>query len=441
MNRFKLHSTFIACVLPVFGACLASTAFAQNPSGKTTQEQALPARKVVIDINAPARTLYSMAVPNLIGDATLGEQGAEVIRNDFRLSSVCSVVDPKSYLADPKAEGLNIFIGAWSAVGAQGVIKGEVKSTGDGVQIQMRLYELAKGTTPTLTRSYQGKASALRSFMHEFASEVLRVLTGERGAFDTRIAFARRVAPGRKDVFVADYDGFSLARASKGQGVAMLPGFVSGGVWYSVLTKQGMYITRAGGDDKPAIPGGGLNMGVTECGGRVLFTSTRDGNSEIYSASTDGSDLKRLTNHPGIDVSPACGLNGQIAFVSDRHGSPQVFIMDGAGGNIRRITYRGKYNQTPSWCQKPDTPLIAFSGRDEGFDIFTVNLKTGDYKRLTQGQGSNKDPAFSPDCRMIAFSSSRGGGGVYVMNPDGLNQTLIIPGAAETVRWSPVTKR
>ncbi|MFM2421336.1 MAG: hypothetical protein RL385_6059, partial [Pseudomonadota bacterium] len=50
------------------------------------------------------------------------------------------------------------------------------------------------------------------------------------------------------------------------------------------------------------------------------------------------------------------------------------------------------------------------------------------------GQGTNKDPAFSPDCRMVAFASSRGG--VYVASPQGLNQIRVVSGAAETVRWS-----
>ena len=61
-------------------------------------------------------------------------------------------------------------------------------------------------------------------------------------------------------------------------------------------------------------------------------------------------------------------------------------------------------------------------------------MKTGKYTRLTQGQGVNQDPAFSPDCRMIAFSSSRGG--IFISNPEGLNQTKVISGATSTVRWS-----
>ncbi len=78
-------------------------------------------------------------------------------------------------------------------------------------------------------------------------------------------------------------------------------------------------------------------------------------------------------------------------------------------------------------------PLIAFTGRGGGLDVFTVNISTQAYTRLTQGQGTNKDPAFSPDCRMVAFYSSRGG--IFLSNPEGLNQNLVIRGHAETLRW------
>jgi TolB protein len=178
----------------------------------------------------------------------------------------------------------------------------------------------------------------------------------------------------------------------------------------------------------------GMNMGPMLCNGRVYFSSTRDGNSEIYSAALDGSDQRRLTRDPGIDVSPSCGPGGRVAFVSSRHGGPQIFVMNGDGSNQQRVTYRGNHNQTPSFCPDPQNPLIAFTARDGGgFDIVTINLNTGEYKRLTQGQGINQDPAFSPDCRMVAFSSSRGG--IFIMSPDGLNQTKVLNGPLTTIRW------
>ena len=398
------------------------------------EEPPLPTSRLTVEVTAPEQSLYRIAVPDLLGDAALGSQGAGVLRSDFALVSLFKVLDPASFVADLKAEGLGIAPQSWQTVGAQGVIKGDVRQTGGAVSVTMQFFEIARGTQPTLKRTYNGSATELRNYMHNFANEVVKLLTGQAGAFGTKLVFARRQGPGRKDVFAADFDGANLVRVSNGRGVSMLPTFGPGGIWYSVLTPDGMFITRAGTSDKPVIRSSGLSMGVTACGSRIYFSSTRDGNSEVYSANQDGSDIRRLTNDPGIDVSPACGPNGQIAFVSNRHGTPQIWTMDGNGGGQKRVTYKGEYNQTPAWCPDPKQQLIAFTGRDQNMDVFTINLATGEYTRITQGQGTNKDPAFSPDCRMIAFASSRGG--IYISNPQGLNQTRVISGTAETVRWS-----
>lgn len=400
------------------------------------ERETLPGRIAVIDVDSPERALYRIAIPNLRGDAALGPAGAETVRNDLRLVSLFEVLDSRAFVADLEAEGLSVVPAAWSAVGAQGVIKGEVIREGRTIRVEMRLFELARGNTATLSRTYRGTVAELPQFMHQFANEVLEILTGRAGAFGTRITFARRRREGRKDVMVASFDGENVRRVSSGRGIAMLPSFGRGGIWYSILTEDGMFITRTGMNEQPVIEAQGLNMGVSVCGSRVYFSSSRDGNAEIYSADLEGQNITRLTNHPGIDVSPACGgPGGQIAFVSTRHGSPQVFTMGAGGGEPTRVTFRGHHNQTPSWCPRNDDgPLLAFTGQSGGFDVFTVNLRTQAYTRLTQGQGTNKDPAFSPDCRMVAFYSSRGG--IFLASPEGLNQNLVIPGHAETLRWS-----
>lgn len=421
-------------LMVVSALSLLSAALVPFAEGQAKKEEApLPGQTPVIDVSSPEQALYRIAVPDLLGGG-MGSQGAGVLRNDFALISLFKVLDPASFVAAP-SEGMSITPGSWQSVGAQGVVKGEIKQSGGALEAKMAFFELARGTTATLTRDYKGSPADLRKFMHSFANDVVKLLTGQAAAFGTRLVFARREGPGRKDVFVADFDGANQGRVSSGRGVSMLPAFGPGGIWYSVLTPDGMYLTRAGMGDKPILRGNGLNMGVSACGGRMVFSSTRDGNAEIYSSAADGSDIRRLTNDPGIDVSPACGPGGQIAFVSNRHGSPQIWMMDSSGGGQKRVTYKGEYNQTPAWCPDPKKQLIAFTGRDSGMDIFTINVATGAYTRITQGQGVNKDPAFSPDCRMIAFASSRGG--IYVSNPQGLNQIRIVSGSAETVRWSP----
>jgi TolB protein len=421
------HLARLSVVIVTLGA--ARHAAAQS------EDAPLPGR-VLINVDSPDRALYRIAVPNLLANGPAAAEGGEVLRNDLTLSSLFQVLDPRSFIANLPSEGLGIQKAPWSSVGAQGIIKGQLTANGTAIFVDMRLFELAKGETAVFSKSYRGEEKQLRGFMHDFANEVLRVLTGKTGAFGTRLTYSRKVGPGRKDIYVADFDGHNEFRASSGKGNAMLPSFgLTGGLWYSKLTDTGSYITNTKSREQPVIKGNGLNMGPVICSERVYFSSSRDGNSEIYSAAMDGSDPRRLTRDPGIDVSPTCGPGGRIAFVSSRHGGPQIFVMNADGSGVQRVTYRGSHNQTPAFCSDPQNPLIAFSARDGGgFDIVTINLKTGEYKRLTQGQGSNQDPTFSPDCRMIAFSSSRGG--VFITNPDGLNQIKVLSGAITTVRWS-----
>lgn len=421
-------------VIVALSSMLAALAVVATPGrSQRSEDEPLPERGVVVEIDSPERSLYKIAIPNLRGDGNLGGSGAEVVRNDLRLVSLFEVLDSRSFIANLDDEGLNMRPPAWSAVGAQGVVKGNVTRSGNSIVVEMRLYELSRGATATLTKTYRGAPGEMRAFMHDFANEVLRTITGQAGAFNSRIAFGRRLGPGRKDVFVAAWDGSTVGRVSSGDGVNMLPDFGPGGVWFSRLTDLGMFITHSNASGRRIVDGDGLNMGPSICGGRIFFTSTRDGNSEIYSANLNGGDVRRITRHPAIDVSPRCGPGGRLAFVSTRHGSPQVFVMNGNGSGARRVTFRGSHNQTPAWCMNGRDPLIAFTGRSSGMDIFSVNISTQQYTRLTQGQGSNKDPAFSPDCRMVAFYSSRGG--IFVSNPEGLNQNRVIPGNAETLRW------
>jgi TolB protein len=404
------------------------------------QEEAppLPEDKIVVDIDAPDEDVFRIGIPELLGEPRQhAVNGGAVLQNDFRLMPGFRVIGPSSVRHDAAGKGLGVDLGAWAMLGANGVIKGLVGGNDAALRLELRFYQSSGGDIPALRRVYHGPAKELRRWIHDFANQVIGVVTGTYGPFGTEIAFARKQGPGHKSVYAADMDGFGVRRVSSGQGVSMLPSFGKGSIWYTRMTKQGMFITNTRAGGRRVIGGKGITMAPAICGQRVYFASSRSGNSEIYSSNLDGSGIRRLTRSRGIDVSPTCGPGGRIAFVSDRHGSPQIFMMNNDGTNVQRVTFRGNHNQTPVWCQDPEQPLIAFSGRDGNFDIFTVNVVTQEYKRLTQGQGDNKDPAFSPDCRLIAFTSNRrGSSGVYLSGQDGVDQNLVIAGVAETVRWA-----
>lgn len=394
-----------------------------------------PTGPLELEIYGPTRELYRISVPPMGGHATAAAQAREVARNDLRLSSLFRVVDGTVGVGDPG--DLDVDVGRWMDAGSQGVIKGAVAIEGDRMQMTLRLFELVRGASPVLDRSYEGSRSALRGHVHDFINEVLLYYTGIRGVFGSRILFSRPGRDGEVHIYSVGMDGHGVKKWTE-TGENILPSWgPSGTVYYTSFTDRDWAQLYRSDREEPILAEPGLNMGASlGPGGKLAVVLTRDGNAEIYTATADGEILERLTYNDAIDCSPVWAPGGgQIAFVSDRDGTPQVWVMNADGSGQQRVTYRGSYNQTPSWCPRCDSPTIAFSGRDGGaFDIFTVELATGSLRRLTQFQGSNRDPVWSPDGRLIAFYSSRGG--IYLMNPEGLNQTKILSGAAETLRWA-----
>jgi TolB protein len=144
-------------------------------------------------------------------------------------------------------------------------------------------------------------------------------------------------------------------------------------------------------------------------GSKIAFTSSRDGNPEIYVMNRDGSGVQRLTNHPSIDTTPTWSPAGsQIAFVSDRTGSPQIYIMNVDGTGVDRITFESHCDR-PTWSPAPLNE-IAYSSRSGAGNIIKVfDFATRNTRAVTDSIGNNESPAFAPNGRHIAFVSSRAG--------------------------------
>ena len=160
---------------------------------------------------------------------------------------------------------------------------------------------------------------------------------------------------------------------------------------------------------------------------QIAFTSTRDGNPEIYIMDADGENQIRLTRHPEEDKMPSWSPDGKkIAFVSMRHGGRnQIYMMDSDGRNVERLT-DGISALHPAWS--PDGRAIAYDDyENEGEDskIYLIAPDGTNRRRLAGDIPSHDiEPAWSPDSQRIAFLSSRGiwGNEIYLMDADGANQ-------------------
>lgn len=407
------------------------------------------AGRAPLEISGAAFKPLPIALAPFTGPGELTGPLADTLREDLLVSNLFEVLDPKSFLADPKSEGMtaaSIDFSKWSAVGADSLVKATVAGDGKAAKVEFRLFDVMNGKE-ALKASYAGKPSELRRFAHLWADKLVEHFTGEPGVFRTRIAFVGK-SNGSKQIWVADWDGRNAVPVTSGGDLNLLPSWSPDGkkvVFTSYRTGSPMlHVVDAESKAVRALPArGDLQTGgaYSPDGKRIAFTMSKDGNSDIYVMNADGSDLKQLTDTRETESSPSWSPDGRkLAFVSTRSGDPQIFVMNADGTGVERLTFQGKYNQTPEWSPRGDA--IAFTARDERnvFDLFVIDMPSKKIRRLTQDQGNNEEPSWAPNGRHLIFTSTRDGGArrLYVMSAEGTNQRrLALDSEASTPAWGP----
>jgi|GEM_PF-795108 len=201
--------------------------------------------------------------------------------------------------------------------------------------------------------------------------------------------------------------------------------------------------------------------------GKIVFTSERDGNPEIYSMDADGSNQRNLTNNPSKDATPAWSPDGKrIAFTSDRSGRSNIYVMDADGRNVRAVTtFDNTFSDyrvyDPAWS--PDGAKLVFVGSMMGevSGLVVVNADgSGERRPILEGSTQVADPAWSPDGTRIAYVAREPFHNpedsatyhVFVINADGSGKTRVAsdpppfssfpyPPQASGPAWSPDGKR
>ena len=141
-------------------------------------------------------------------------------------------------------------------------------------------------------------------------------------------------------------------------------------------------------------------------GKKIAWSSSRDGNFEIYSMDANGENQKRLTNDPDDDKNPAWQTkSGQkIAFSATRDFNNEIYVIDAAdGANPTNLTNDFGWDDYPAWS--PDGTRIAFASlRDDNGEIYVMDLDGGNPTNLTNNEAFDAYPAwFDPQ---VAFSVS-----------------------------------
>lgn len=406
-----------------------------------------------IDITNPFMRKIPIAIPTFKAvedgdsDSPIRRQASDLLAETLDFTGYFKILDRAGFLADPQNQaivGANIDFSAWTGIGAELLVTGGFIVRDDHIEVELRLFDTFKAQM-LVGKKYTARLDDQRRMIRRFCSEVIFHLTGDRGVFESRIAFVS-TGTGNKEIHICDFDGYNPKQFTTTKNITLSPAWSSDGRWIAytgygrghpdlyikhVTEKRGALVNRKGINTSPAWLPGQFSLAAT-----LSFT----GDQEIYLLTGTGKIIKRLTHSRGIDVSPVFSPDGQkMAFVSKRSGTPQIYIQDLETGQSERLTFEGNYNTQPAWS--PKGGRIVYTAMDKGaINLFSIGLNGEPPMQLTREAGDNESPTWSPDGSLIAFSSTREGPSrIYVMTAYGTDQRRLIalPGEQSEPAWSP----
>ncbi len=408
---------------------------------------------IIINIYEPGMTKIKIGVPPPVAEessspsahVSLANDFARVIRDDLDFTGLFEVfTTPPPHTGAPASPSPFPPLKAWTPLGVQSVVQSQYQVAGSQVRYDCALYDV-ESQSRIVGRYYKALPSEVRMVAHAFADEIVYRYTGKRGVAHTSLAYVKKVGD-VKEIHLMDYDGHNSYQLTHDKSIALSPAWSPDGnriVFtsykdynpdvYMIDLKKRSY-TRISGFI-------GLNTtpAFSPDGKHVALTLSKDGNPEIYILDLRTGEFSRLTKNSRIDTSPSWSPNGrEFAFVSDRSGAPQIYITDREGINLRRLTYSGYYNTSPAWSPLGDK--IAYVGMAGGSaDIYTISPTGSELRRLTY-DGGNEDPSWSPDGKYLAYASKRGGNmNIYLMRENGTGRRQVTFGGGDNMApaWSP----
>jgi TolB protein len=433
--------------LALFGASVAALSLAALsmllPSGASAQltEYDTPSVMIPVDLSGTYYR-YNIVIPDFQPLRAGGsvDQNAQALPTrlgkNLDMTGFFQLVDPRASLeVDPRAGLTNappLDYAPWAQIGANFIIKGGIRVSGSNIAMELKLFDVALGQQ-RLGKLFEGKVKDARKMINVFTNQVILAITGEPGVFGSKIIFVTGERAGRGIMMTElgsdEAEGVFASKNGPASQPTLGPGDKT--AWThrnrnrSELVANGRVVHSGDTVLTPAyMPDGTL---VAALSGAVSTNLT------VF----EGRSKRPITGGGGIDVSPTFSPDGRMAYVSTSGGGAGIYVTSASGGQGARISPGGT-STDPSWSPKGDK--IAFVYRER--DICLVNPDGSGLIQLTGGQGQNFHPSFSPDGRMIVFSSNRGGRHqLYVMSANGDRQQVLMPefqGSMTLPTWSPV---
>lgn len=373
-----------------------------------------------IEITQGVSAAQPIAVVKFAPDATTGVLPvdiAQVVSDDLERSGRFAPLAREDFLSYPST-AKQINFRNWQALGQDNLVIGRVRKDKNGLfLVQFQLFDVYKGNQ-LVGFSIPAKSSDLRGVAHRISDLIYEALTGQKGAFSTRIAYVTSGANGagkqEYKIQVADADGFGPKTIVTSSEPLMSPTWSPDGGKLSYVSFEG---TRSAIFSQTLATGSRVKLksfkGINGApswspdGTQMALTLSKAGSADIYIYNVTTGSFRRLTKSYAVDTEPDWSPDGrQIIFTSDRGGKPQLYRISVNGGRPARLTFEGTYNTRGRYA--PDGNSITMVHRVKGqYRIAILDLKTGFIRVLTNG-ALDESPSFAPNGSMILYSTKDG---------------------------------
>jgi len=379
------------------------------------------------------------------GDGQSGDI-AQIVSDDLYHSGLFAPIERQNMISQP-ARAEEIIFRDWQALSAQYLLIGNVVASGGRLEVQFSLFNVSS-EQQLLSGRTSGTAAQLRDMAHYISDQAYKELTGNKGAFSTRLLYVTAEGS-RYRLHRADYDGARSTVVLESAAPILSPRYSPDGKQVAYVSFENrrprIFIQQlATGQRQQVTDFQGLNgaPAFSPDGRRIALVLSRDGNPEVYVMNLANRALQRVTNHFGIDTEPFWGADGRtLYFTSDRSGKPQIYKTDiSAGREAQRVTFVGNYNANPKLSA--DEKTLVMVHRQEGYTNFKVaaqDLERGNLRILSE-TSLDDSPTVAPNGSMLIYATRQQGRGVLMLVSINGRVRVPLPTASGDVRepsWSP----
>lgn len=407
-----------------------------------------------IEVTRAIDAAMPIAIVPFGGDASAGLLVSNVVAQDLYRSGEFAPLD-RSHMAQQPTNPSQVDMNYWRQLKMDAMVVGTVtREGGDRYRVQYYLLDVFGHQTssgkPLLDESFPANEMQLRSLAHHISDRVYEKLTGQKGAFATRIAYVNtRWNDGKLDEYrleVADSDGYNPHALLTSHEPIMSPSWSPNGkeiayVSFENNRAQIFISTVATGQRRSVSKQPGINGAPawSPDGTRLALVLSQQSVPKIYILNLTNNELEQVTTGPSLDTEPRFSPDGQsLYYTSNRGGQPQIYRVHLQSRSIERVTFDGDYNARA--IPTADGKSIVMIHRENGtYHIAVQDLKTKQMLVLTQTK-LDQSPSLAPNDRMVIYSTLAGNKRVLsACSVDG-RVRLLIPiadGEVQDPAWSP----